>query len=146
MAKLASSGRFSAKKKRVRRGQWVPGFGYVVMPNLLVFVTAGWREAHFNSMNLPLFEGPPITASVGAHTYSGWFLGTGYEYGLKWFPGLFWKTEYRFAEYKAANLPLFAEGNIGLIGSPELNSKKFEQTLRSELVWRFNWFGKGVPY
>ena len=40
------------------------------------------------------------TTAVAKHTYSGWFIGTGYEYGLGWFPGLFWKTEYRFADYR----------------------------------------------
>jgi hypothetical protein len=38
-------------------------------------------------------NGGPAGIYVPAHTYTGWFLGAGYEYALGLMPGLFWKTE-----------------------------------------------------
>src|SRR5262249_726343 len=80
---------------------WAVGgrVGYCVIPNLLAYVSGGFTEAHFNGFALfTQFDGDPTGLSIPAHTYKGWFLGTGYEYGLKLLPGLFWKTEYRFSE------------------------------------------------
>ena len=128
---------------------WAVGgrLGYVVVPNLLAYVSVGWREAHFNGFEL-FDEVTPFTDEdlhFNAHTYSGWFIGTGYEYGLKWFPGLFWKTEYRYAEFSAVNIPQIttSTGEFGDL----FHIRKFEQTIRSELVWRFNWGGPvRAPY
>jgi outer membrane immunogenic protein len=67
----------------------------------------------------------------------GWFVGTGYEYNLGWLPGLSWKTEYRFADYGSrtdTNLSL-----PSLTPNYLVHSHLFAQTLRSELVYRFNW-------
>ena len=57
-------------------------------------------------------------------------------YNLGWLPGLFWRTEYRLAEYDRGSSTLLQLG----IPSPEfrVDSKPFVQTIRSELVWRFN--------
>jgi outer membrane immunogenic protein len=55
-----------------------------------------------------------------------------YEYGLGFLPGLFWKTEYRFADYGTDRID-FLEG-----GAPEgdfLDNRKRVHTVRSELVW-----------
>jgi outer membrane immunogenic protein len=76
---------------------------------------------------------------IDEHTYKGWYIGSGYEYGLSFLPGLFWKTEYRYSEFNRDDLPhLFVA--TGLPNGTVTHSKKFEQTIRSELVWRFNWF------
>jgi len=109
----------------------------------LAYVSAGFTQAHFNSFALvDTFSGDATGLSVPAHTYNGWFLGTGYEYGLTLLPGLFWKTEYRFSEFSGANLPLICT-NICQEGPFAIHARKFEQTIRSELVWRFNWGGPG---
>ena len=55
-----------------------------------------------------------------------------------WFPGLTWKTEYRFADY--------GKDTIGLLfdGSPDARSveaHKYVHTVRSTLTWRFNFGG-----
>ena len=70
----------------------------------------------------------------------GWFMGGGYEYNLNWmpFPGLFWKTEYRFADYDKDSLALTVYGT-GAATTRTIDSAKHVQTIRSELVWRFNW-------
>ena len=52
----------------------------------------------------------PPRSRLSKNTYEGWFLGTGYEYGLGFFPGLFWKTEYRFASYDKDRVQLLFNG------------------------------------
>jgi outer membrane immunogenic protein len=110
--------------------------GWIALPNLLAYVSGGYTQARFDQMNFANPNG--LSAFVPATTYSGWFLGSGYEYGLGFMPGLFWKTEYRFADYQAQTLPLVdADGSGLLFGT--FDSHKFVQTIRSELVYRFNW-------
>ena len=121
---------------------WAAGgrIGYVVMPQLLGFVSGGYTQAHFDQVNfVGDVSGLPNNLFVADHTYHGWYLGTGYEYGISFLPGLFWKTEYRYSEFQADLLPhLFV--STGLTNGTSSNSQKFIQTIRSELVWRFNWF------
>jgi hypothetical protein len=48
---------------------------------------------------------------------------------------LFWKTEYRFADYGRQNLTEFTAGvPNGILES----THPYVQTIRTELVWRFN--------
>ena len=63
----------------------------------------------------------------------------GVEYQSGWFPGLTWKTEYRFSEYNNVNRaeffntpPIVATGFVS-------NDKLFTQTVMTSLVYRFNW-------
>jgi len=85
---------------------------------------------------------------LDAQKYKGWFIGTGYEYGLDFLPGLYWKTEYRYSAYRAENpaLSVAAGGPFAVVPGTRIigfeNSKKDVQTIRSELVYRFN-FGGG---
>jgi len=126
-----------------QKWSWAAGgrIGYVVMPNLLTYVSGGFTQAHFNAAEvIDIVDGDPQGFQVPAHTFNGWFIGTGYEYGLQWWPGLFWKTEYRWAQYESANLAFVADP--GFVSPNEgIHTRKFEQTIRSELVWRFNWAG-----
>jgi outer membrane immunogenic protein len=75
-------------------------------------------------------SGLPTTFSVDRHTYSGWFIGTGYVYALGFFPGLFWKTEYRFAAYGTDRVSLLAGGRVT---ADSFDQQKFVHTVRSEL-------------
>jgi outer membrane immunogenic protein len=115
---------------------WAAGgrLGYTLTPNILAYVNAGYSQARFSAINL---SEPGL--SIGAHTYSGWFVGSGYEYRLDWFPGLFWRTEYRYAQYGKDSLAILADGEPT---TSTINSEKAVQTIRSELVWRFNWGGR----
>jgi outer membrane immunogenic protein len=118
---------------------WAAGgrIGYVMMPQFLTFVSGGYTQAHFDAMTLRFDETGVASGNltIDANTYHGWFLGTGYEYGLSILPGLFWKTEYRYSTFQAADLPhLF----LGVPNGNVTNSTKFIQTVRSELVFRFN--------
>jgi outer membrane immunogenic protein len=117
--------------------------GWVVLPNLLTYFTAGWTEATFDRTNLSSVSLPATAPSVflDKRTFKGWFLGAGDEYALGFLPGLFWKTEYRFSEYDRETNPL-RYIDTGLLEGSSLDSKKFVHTVRSELVYRFNW-GKG---
>ena len=117
---------------------WVP----FQAQQLLVYVSGGYTEARFGQVDFHVV-GTPVGQSVAKHTYSGWFLGSGYEYGIGWMPGLFWKTEYRFADYSADVLPIV----VTATGAPtgfSVDSQKYVQTIRSELVWRFNFGGPVV--
>lgn len=106
--------------------------GYLILPQLLTYVAVGYTEANFGQIDVVNVAG----FSVAEHTYSGWFIGTGYEYNLGWMPGLFWKTEYRAAEYDTDRNVILAGGAPTIFTADQ---QKFVQTVRSALVWRWNW-------
>jgi len=115
---------------------WAAGgrIGYVVMPQLLAYFSGGYTQAHFDQLNVANLAG----WSVASHTYDGYFLGSGYEYGLGWLPGLFWKTEYRFADYGTDRNNIL--NSSGVPSGYTADQHKYVQTIRSELVYRFNWW------
>src|SRR5215470_16014697 len=125
-----------------QRSAWAVGarLGYLITPELLTYVGGGYSEARFSSATM--FSVVLPVAAIGnmlpATTYSGWFLATGYEYNLGWLPGLFWRTEYRYAQYDGKHIPYIVTAT-GLQDTTGIFSEKFTQTIRSELVWRFNW-------
>lgn len=135
-------------------GAWYAGgrLGYLVTPSLLTYVDGGYTQTRFDATNLfDTLAVPPIAtgAALAAQTYSGWFIGGGTEYALNmsWLPihGLFWRTEYRYAQYQAADVPIDCTsvalcGVVGPTGAGE--HKKYDvQTITSGLVWRFNFGG-----
>jgi outer membrane immunogenic protein len=129
------------------QNSWAVGgrVGWAVVPQLLAYVSGGYTEARFEDMNPITAAFATVTPQVStlflpATTYSGWFIGTGYEYALGFLPGLYWKTEYRFSSYRAENLP-FTVIATGAQTGDFLRSEKTIQTIRSELVWRFNFGG-----
>lgn len=120
---------------------WIPWS----QQQFLVYVAGGYTQAKFGQVNfVDAIDGTPTGDSILSKKRSGWFVGTGYEYGLNWFlPGLFWKTEYRFAEYDSKTLDI-VDTTTRLPTGFTVDSDKRIQTIRSELVWRFNW-GGGAP-
>lgn len=111
------------------------------IPQLLVYVSGGYTQATFDPVTLFAgFSGAPIGTFLDQHTYSGYFIGSGYEYALSWLaPGLTWKTEYRYSDFGTDRLPELLVVN----GSPNgftKDSRMVVQTIRSELVWRFSTF------
>jgi outer membrane immunogenic protein len=132
-----------------QKDTWAAGarLGYVVLPRLLGYVAGGYTETRFEGVSFSnLVNNTATGISMDAQKYKGWFLATGYEYGLDFIPGLFWKTEYRYANYRAENPALTGPGTALVAVLPTgigfENSKKDVQTIRSELVYRFN-FGGG---
>lgn len=129
--------------------QWSAGgrVGVLVTPSLLTYFSAGYTEAHFNSFNLLSNFAPFIGAAtpnyIGGRNYTGYFLGAGDEYALSFLPGLFWKTEYRFSDLdtKANPIRVIATGAATAFSE---DSHKYVHTVRSELVYRFNWGGPVV--
>ena len=117
--------------------------GTLIAPRVLTYFDGGWTQAHFDlvNYNIALPGGGPSGISLAAQTYNGWFIGSGFEYSFNWLPvsGLFLKTEYRYAQYSGAAVPL---GGVpgGIVAT--LNSQKATQLISTELVWRFNWFGR----
>ena len=131
----------NAVGRETQDSAWAVGgrLGYTLTPTILTYVNAGYTQARFNAINfVNQNNGASLDTQIGAHTYSGWFVGSGFEHNLGWLPGLFWKTEYRFAQYNRDTLPIL-EG--GTPSGTSLASDKTIQTIRSELVWRFNWSG-----
>jgi outer membrane immunogenic protein len=127
---------------------WAVGgrVGWLVFPQLLTYFSAGYTEATFDRQNFTnLF--PPFNVPVGFYvdkqTYRGWFLGAGDEYAIGFFPGLFWKTEYRVSEFDTRTNPVLVTAT-GLRSGFSEDSRKWVQTVRSELVYRFNWGGPVV--
>jgi outer membrane immunogenic protein len=109
---------------------WVAGgrIGYLVTPSFLTYVSGGYTQSKFNSMNFG-------TSALPSNTYNGWFLGGGSEVSLgTWLPtGFFLRSEYRYSTFSAADLAYTG----ALVGFGE-NSKKYEQMLGTELIYRFN--------
>jgi outer membrane immunogenic protein len=125
---------------------WYAGarIGYLPYQNLMTFISGGWTGTRFtNSGEFLTATGVPIAFTFpGSYTVGGWFIGGGYEYKLPWATGLYWKTEYRFANYRQVSL---AETTLtGVLTGNVQNNQSFVQTATTSLVWRFNWGGPVV--
>ncbi|WFU44948.1 porin family protein [Bradyrhizobium sp. CB82] len=123
--------------------QWAVGgrVGYLVLPQLLTYVSGGYTQGHWKGTDYSFLGAPAVSTS--GFTKGGWFIGTGDEYALTSFlPGLFWKTEYRYSEFDRANTDITFFGG-GLTGATQ-TQKLREHSVRSELVYRFNWGGPVV--
>jgi outer membrane immunogenic protein len=127
--------------------QWAVGgrIGWLVVPQLLTYFSAGYTEARFDRQDFYALPLPNTLAGIYQtdRTYKGWFLGAGDEYAINFLPGLFWKTEYRVAQFDRQTNPFYVTGTTIPTGLSE-DSKKWVQTVRSELVYRFNWGGPVV--
>jgi outer membrane immunogenic protein len=121
------------------RWSWAIGAraGYLPWDSLLLFVSGGFTQARFGEVNFVNTNGTSTGTSTPESTYNGWFLGSGYEYKLDWMPGLFWKTEYRFADYGSQDNPIVVK-STGSSTTDSVHSHKYVQTIRSELVYHFN--------
>jgi len=129
-------------------GTWSVGgrAGVLITPRFLTYFDGGWTQARFDGVNYNIAISGPLTPSgisLAAQTYNGWFIGSGFEYALDWLPihGLFLKTEYRYSQFDAANVPITGTAAGGLVvpAGITLNSKPFTEMVSTELVWRFNW-------
>jgi outer membrane immunogenic protein len=114
--------------------------GYLITPSVLAYVDGGWTEARFTqSGEFLTLNGAAIGANYPDYNTNGWFIGGGYEYALDFLPlhGLYWRTEYRFAQYDKRNLTEVVSATGVATGDVE-HSQAFVQTITSSLVWRFN--------
>jgi outer membrane immunogenic protein len=116
--------------------------GWIALPGLLTYFSAGYTESTFDRVNLAFFGAAPDLFFNKA-TYKGYFIGAGDEYALTFLPGLFWKTEYRFSDLGTQTNESFFIANGARVGDG-FDSHKYVHTVRSELVYRFNWGGPVV--
>ena len=73
-----------------------------------------------------------------AQTFDGWYVGGGIEFEVgSFFPGLYWRTEYRFADYQSRNVSQLLAGTVHSID----RVRPQEQSIWTALVYRFNWTG-----
>jgi len=131
------------------RDTWAVGVraGYLVAPNVLSYVNAGYTESYWSSTLLSDFEGGFPEATTPSFHRGGWFIGGGVENNLDIFgislPGLFMKTEYRAAYFDNITLPETQLNGIPVGLSTTLNNS-LVQTVTTSLVYRFNWTGPVV--
>jgi outer membrane immunogenic protein len=119
--------------------------GWLAAPSVLTYWTGGYTQARFDAISItdlavaPIF---PFALTTQAHTYQGWFLGGGVEYQLTFLPihGLYGRTEYRYSTYNSATLPMFTAAGVvgGAFGPTDLVIKPAVQTIRSEIIFKFN--------
>ncbi len=128
---------------------WAAGarLGYLVAPNVLSDVNAGYTQSYLSGSTLSsVLTGTALDTTSSFHR-NGWFVGGGVENNLNIFgfsaPGWFMKTEYRAAYFDRANL---VETNIatGLPTAATVQFKPFVETISTSLVYRFNWTGPVV--
>jgi outer membrane immunogenic protein len=138
--------------------KWSVGgrLGWLIAPNVLTYLSGGYTEARYGQVNLELLQGAPVALVPGfgrywnSTWYKGWFIGSGFEYALGFLPGLFLKTEYRFSEYDLKTNPTYFAATYffpplrNQLTGATYDSRKYDQTIRTELVYRFNWGGSVV--
>ena len=128
---------------------WAAGgrIGYLPYPNLLTFISGGFTQARFDAVTMTdPFGVVPGNFNFPSNTYDGWFIGGGTEYQLPFWQGLTWKTEYRFSEFKAADLAVTdCTGRVCIPAGFDEHNEKFVQTVTTSLVWRFNFGGPAGP-
>ncbi len=133
---------------------WAVGarVGWLVTPAILTYFNGGYTEAKFDrfavdNLTALVFPAPllPTGFFANGHTYHGWFIGSGVETTVPFLGrGWFLRSEYRYADYGSATLPVLAPGGgVALVGGIPVDVKlhPFVQTVRTELTYKFNWWG-----
>jgi len=135
---------------------WAIGgrLGYLVAPNVLTYVNAGYTQTHFTGFNV--FDraqngGLDTGIAISGQTLDGVFVGTGFEYGLDFLPGLFLRSEGRASWFqdKNADVACVTAGTVCYgFNSPNWFVNQANRDVRhdvityaakTELVYRFNW-------
>ncbi len=138
---------------------WAVGgrVGWLLTPAILTYFNGGYTQARFDGFAVANLTGilagapAPTGFFTNANTYRGWFIGTGLETQLAGLFGIFGKgwfmrTEYRYADYRSATLPVLSPttpGGIALVGGipVDVSVHPIVQTVRTELTYKFNWWG-----
>jgi outer membrane immunogenic protein len=131
-----------ARKKCATAGARV---GYLVAPNVLSYVNAGYSGSEWSGTTLlDSRSGLPTGTHTNSFNRNGWFVGGGVENSLNIFgiaaPGWFMKTEYRAAIYDRKNINELFDGTNALVNR-DITFKPLVQTISTSIVYRFNWTG-----
>jgi outer membrane immunogenic protein len=121
--------------------------GALITRDMMGYLTGGYTGARFSAARLIDQTGGRFFGSAGgttpAFTTNGWFVGGGTEYAVTLFnTPLFWRTEYRYAEYDSQTLDNALFGNpptpvpVTVINS--INYQPVVQTVTTQLVYKFN--------
>jgi outer membrane immunogenic protein len=121
---------------------WAVGgrIGYLVAPTFLTYFSGGYTQGHFDGITFNLAAAPftPAVFNIGPNTYTGWYLGSGFDYAISILPaGFFLRSEYRYSTFDAADLSVVFN-TTGLTTGVAVDAKKYVQTVRTELIYRFN--------
>jgi outer membrane immunogenic protein len=127
---------------------WAGGarLGYLVAPNVLSYVNAGYTGSHWSGATMvSALAGTPTGLTTSAFNRNGGFIGGGVENNLNIFgitaPGWFMKTEYRAAYFGSKTV----QEKFGALPSTDsIVFKPWVQTVETSLVYRFNWTGPVV--
>jgi len=125
---------------------WAAGarLGYLVAPNVLSYVNAGYTGSHWSGTGLTDLTGTAVAFHTNSFNSNGWFVGGGVENNLNIFgisaPGWFMKTEYRTAFYDKKTINILTNG-ANLVTTDAVTFKPWVQTISTSLVYRFNWTG-----
>jgi outer membrane immunogenic protein len=133
-----SNGRYGLKETSA----WAVGgrVGYLITPQILSYFTGGYTAAQFKSATgvcATPFGCPVAVITLPKSDYTGYFLGGGTEVLLGFAPGWSVKTEYRLAHYSSQTVGFTSAPAIP--GGATATIKPVVQTIRSELVYKFNW-------
>jgi outer membrane immunogenic protein len=135
-----------------------PRIGWLMTPQTLSYVNGGYTQTHFRSATMvDTFTGTPTPFATLAFDKSGWFLGAGVETPFSLFgPNWFWRSEYRYAYFGTKTLadtavgagPVVVVPGVGGFANPQnsITFKPMVQTVRSEIVYKFNWAGSTPAY
>jgi outer membrane immunogenic protein len=129
---------------------WAVGarLGYLVAPNVLSYVNAGYTGTYWSSSTL-LTNGTGVASGLHTNSFNtgGGFIGGGVENNLNIFginaPGWFMKTEYRLAYLSNRHVSELVDGTNVPFGR-DVNFKPLVNTISTSLVYRFNWGGPVV--
>jgi outer membrane immunogenic protein len=130
---------------------WAAGarLGWLVAPNVLSYVNAGYTGTHWSGSNLLNSDnGNRSGLHTNGFNTGGAFVGGGVENSLNFFgissPGWFMKTEYRAAYLNQRRVTELTDaGNVNF-GRDIMFGRTIEQTISTSLVYRFNWGGPVV--
>lgn len=127
------------------KSAWAAGarLGYLVAPNVLSYVNAGYTGTYWSSSTLlNSSNGNPSGLHTDRFNTAGAFVGGGVENNLNIFgisaPGWFMKTEYRAAYLDSKRLSERLDAGNALFGR-DITFRPFVQTISTSLVYRFNW-------
>lgn len=115
---------------------WAGGgrIGYLVTPQILSYFNGGYSNAQFD---LGAETGGFTGVTWADQDFSGYFLGSGTEIMIA--PGWSVKTEYRYASYSSKTIAGVIAPPAGFLTAVNMTVKPQVQTIRSELVYKFNW-------